>query len=73
MLKNITLSAEERLIEQARLRAQQDKQTLNAVFRDWLHRYVARDAAATRYRSLMRQLRHVRAGRKLSREEANER
>ncbi|HTH46906.1 MAG TPA: hypothetical protein VMB21_05300 [Candidatus Limnocylindria bacterium] len=73
MLKNITLSAEERLIEQARMRAQQEKTTLNSAFRDWLHRYVARDAAAMRYRGLMRQLRHVRAGRKFSREELNER
>ncbi|MHB8519779.1 MAG: hypothetical protein ACYDH9_03380 [Limisphaerales bacterium] len=72
-MKNITLSAEERLIEKARLRAQQERKTLNAVFREWLHHYVARAAAADRYGHLMRQLKHVSSGRKFSRAELNER
>jgi hypothetical protein len=73
MLKNITLSAEDQLIQRARGRAQQEKKTLNAVFREWLERYVTKDTAPERYRRLMRRLDHVSAGRKFSREEMNER
>ena len=35
-MKNITLSAEAALIEQARLVAQAQHKTLNAAFREWL-------------------------------------
>jgi hypothetical protein len=34
MIKNITLSAEDRLIEAARTRARAEHKTLNTVFRD---------------------------------------
>jgi len=71
--KNITLSAEEKLIASARLRAQQEKTTLNNVFREWLARYSARDVAHDRYGSLMRDLKKVSAGRRFSREDLNER
>lgn len=73
VLKNITLSAEGKLIEAARTRAQKERTTLNSVFREWLARYSAKDAARARYGSLMRRLRHVTAGRRFSREEMNER
>ena len=73
MLKNVTLSAEERLIEQARLLAQQEKKTLNTLFREWLARYTAKQAAAVRYRELMRGLKRVTPGRKFSRDESNAR
>lgn len=73
MLKNITLSAESRLVEAARARAQQERTTLNNVFREWLARYAAKEAGADRYRQLMRRLKHVSAGRGFSRDELNER
>ena len=73
MLKNITLSAEDRLIAQARQRAQRERKTLNAAFREWLAAYVGKAVAAGRYRELSRKLRHVSAGRKFSRDELNER
>jgi hypothetical protein len=38
MLKNVTLSAEDRLMAQARRRAQRERKTLNAAFREWLVR-----------------------------------
>jgi len=38
MLKNVTLSAEDRLIAQAHRRAQRERKTLNAAFREWLVR-----------------------------------
>jgi hypothetical protein len=34
-MKNITLSADEQLIEQARLLAKSQHKTLNAMFREW--------------------------------------
>ena len=79
MLKNITLSADEALIREARRQAALRNTTLNALFREWLERFVtqqdeeARRQAAARYDELMRQLSHVNAGRKFTREELNER
>jgi hypothetical protein len=73
MIKNITLSAEEALIQQARRRAAAENQTLNELFRQWLERYVAQPSAAEQYEVLMKRLGHVNAGRKFSREEMNER
>ena len=73
MVKNITLSAEETMIEQARRRATAEQTTLNELFRAWLARYVAQPVAADEYEKLMQHLSHVRAGRKFSREEMNER
>jgi hypothetical protein len=71
--KNITLSAEEKLIESARLRAQQENTTLNNVFREWLARYSSKAVAGDRYKSLMHELKRVSSGRRFSREELNER
>lgn len=72
MIKNVTLSAEEVLIEQARRRAADDQTTLNELFRAWLARYVAQPVAADQYGQLMARLAHVQAGRQFSREEMNE-
>lgn len=73
MLKNVTLSAEERVLEAARDKAQREKTTLNSIFREWLARYAGADNAADRYRALMKHLKHVSAGRRFSRDELNER
>lgn len=73
MNKNITLSADEALIQEARRRAASANTTLNALFREWLAQYVAREDAAAAYVALMERLSHVDAGRKFSREEMNER
>jgi hypothetical protein len=40
-MKNITLSADESLIEQARLVARAQRKTLNPAFREWLEQYAA--------------------------------
>ena len=42
MLKNITFSAEEELIDKAREQARKEKTTLNALFRRWLKQYADR-------------------------------
>ena len=79
MLKNITLSAEEALIREARRQAALQNTTLNVLFREWLERFVAqhdedvRQQLVKRYDELMQQLSHVDAGRKFTREELNER
>ena len=72
-MKNITLSAEEHLIERARQTAQAEHTTLNAAFREWLEDYVTRSGSVVEFDEVMRSLRHVRAGRKYTREEMNER
>ena len=73
MLKNVTLSAEDRLIAQARQRAQRERKTLNAAFREWLAAYVGKGAGTGRYRELKSKLKHISAGRKFSRDELTNR
>lgn len=73
MNRNITLTADETLIHQARRRAISENTSLNELFREWLTRYVAQVSAADRYVALMEQLQDVNAGRSYSREEMNER
>jgi len=72
-MKNVTLSADSDLIEQARAVARGQHKTLNAAFREWLRQYTAQSGSAQAVDSLMKRLRHVRAGRHFTREEMNER
>jgi len=72
-MKNITLSAEETLIEQARLVARSQRKTLNAAFREWLEQYAAQPGAGRAYDALMRRLSHIRATGPYTRDELNER
>jgi hypothetical protein len=77
-MKNITLSADERLIEAARQQAQIRHTTLNAEFRRWLAEYAqGTDTGEQRvrnYRRLMGELSDIATGGKVfSRDELNER
>jgi hypothetical protein len=72
-MKNITLSADEEMIERARLIARRQRRSLNDAFRDWLAHFSQSEGDAQGYDSLMTSLRHVDAGRSFSREEMNER
>ena len=72
-MKNITLSADEQLIEQARLLAKSQHKTLNAIFREWLEQFTARSGGIQEFDALMKRLKHVQAGRHFSRDEMNER
>jgi len=73
-MKNITLSADESLIERARAVAQSERTTLNAAFRQWLEQYAARAGRGAAFRSLMQRLKHVDSGgRHFTRDEMNER
>ena len=72
-MKNITLSAEDELIEHARRVARSQRRTLNEAFREWLLQYTARSNGGRQLDSLMKRLGHVRPGRHFSRDELNER
>jgi hypothetical protein len=72
-MKNVTLSAEETLIEQARLVARAQHKTLNTAFREWLEQYAAQAGGGAAVDALMRRLRHVRSSGPYTREEMNER
>ena len=73
MLKNITLSAEETLIERARLRAEAKSTTLNAEFRRWLAHYTESPQSVADFQVLMAQLNYARPEKTFNREEMNER
>lgn len=72
-MKNVTLSADEDLIEQARLVARSQHKTLNAAFREWLLQFAAQSGNGQEVDSLMKRLRHINAGRHFTRDEMNER
>jgi predicted transcriptional regulator len=72
-MKNITLSADEDLIERARAIARAQHKTLNAAFREWLAQFTANAGDAQSFDSLMKRMKHIDAGRQFSREEMNER
>jgi len=72
-MKNITLSADEDLIERARLIARAQRTTLNQAFRDWLTQFSQTAGDAQGFDALMSRLQHVNTGRSFTREEMNER
>lgn len=72
-MKNVTLSADEDLIEQARQVARSQRRTLNAAFREWLLQFAAQSDDGQEVDALMRRLRHVNAGRRFTRDEMNDR
>ena len=72
-VKNITLSADEHLIEQARSLAHAQHKTLNSLFREWLLQLTSQHGETQSYEALMQRLGHVRAGRHFTRDDMNER
>ena len=73
-MKNVTLSADEQLIEAARERARAENTTLNEQFRRWLADYAQAHERMQRYDEVMATLRgKLKVGRKPSRDEMNER
>ena len=73
-MKNVTLSADEKLIEAAREKAKQEHTTLNAEFRRWIENYVSRRNRVDNFLRLMDELAYVSTeGKKFTREEMNER
>jgi hypothetical protein len=72
-MKNITMSADEDLIERARLIARSQRRTLNDAFREWLLQFTQSTGDAQGFEALMNRMKYVNAGRRFSREEMNER
>ena len=73
-MRNITLTADESLIEAARERARIEHTTLNEQFRRWLAEYAHTRERMQQYDAVMAKLRgQLKVGRKLSRDEMNER
>ncbi|RJP87305.1 MAG: hypothetical protein C4518_12455 [Desulfobacteraceae bacterium] len=73
MLKNITLSADEELIQKARERAQKENTSLNISFRQWLQQYVNSSTTPLDYDNFIQSLSYARSTRGFSRDEFNER
>lgn len=73
-MKNITFSADERLIEEARDRARKQRTTLNDAFRQWLLEYSGRQERKERALETLRRLQKtVKTKGPYTREELNER
>jgi len=72
-MKNVTLRADEDLIEKARAIARAQRRTLSAAFREWLTQFTRSEGDAQSYRTLMKQMRHTDAGGHYTRKELNER
>jgi hypothetical protein len=72
-VKNVTLSAEDRLLERARELARRRSTTLNRMFREWLVELTAERTRQDRYEHLMRRLAHARSGGRFTRDEMNAR
>ncbi len=72
-MKNITLSAEERLIEQAREQARARQTTLNQMFREWLAGLSDERQRTGKIDAIFARCDAVNAGGKFSREEMNAR
>ena len=73
-MENITLSADEHLIEVARRQAETEQTTLDELFCTWLADYVQRQEQVDAFEALMVEMKgKARIGRKLTRDELNER
>lgn len=72
-VKNITLSADEHLIEQARKAADARHTTLNAAFREWLKDFASGEERVRRFDEIMEQTSYFKVDRKYTRDELNER
>lgn len=73
-MKNVTLSADEQLLELARAVARKQHKTLNQAFREWLADYTRRQSDEKAISALYKELSNVSSGgRKFTRDEMNER
>ncbi len=74
-MKNITLSADEHLIEAARAQAKAEHTTLNEKFRHWLEEYTRGEQDAAEALHVIQRIQSYAktGGSKISREEMNER
>jgi len=73
MLKNITISADELVIRKAIEKANKERKKLDALFREWLNKYINHTNVENEYEQFMKRIRYVTPGRKFTREELNDR
>jgi len=73
MSSNVTLTAEEPLLLEARRKASAQDTSLNELFRGWLRDYVRDPDASASYDRLMERLDYVVVGRRFTRDELNAR
>ena len=73
MVKNITLSADERMIARARQKAALENRSLNQAFREWLEEWTNPADPKQRYAEVMKSLAQFHPVRKLTRDEMNAR
>lgn len=72
-MKNITFSAEDVLIARAREKARKEQKTLNALFREWLRRYIDLEKSQVDFEAFMNHASYASAGGTFSRDEMNAR
>ena len=72
-MKNITLSADEKIIEQAREEAAKRNTSLNQLFREWLEELTHQKEKEEKIEWVFEQMKQYRAERKFNRDELNER
>jgi len=72
-MREITLTADEALIERANERAKREQKSLNEVFQQWLEQYAPEPPARIPYEEVMRRLAHIRSAGPYTRDEMNER
>lgn len=72
-MKNITLSADEHLIELAREEARARKTTLNALFREWLEEISRSDEKRRKAQLVISQMSRYDSGGPFTRDQMNER
>jgi hypothetical protein len=72
-MRKITFRADEKLIEEARLVAKSERTTLSAAFCKWLKEFASQSSSSHDFDGLMTRLRHVKAGRRFTRDEMNRR
>lgn len=79
-MREISFIVEEVLIDRANMVARSEGKTLETAFREWLESYASRcptvesdNPSKEDIEALLRRLRYVRAGRKFTRDEMNER
>lgn len=72
-MKNITLSADERLLEKAREKARREHRSFNDAFRAWLAEWTGSVDRVADYDSLMELLEVRESGGPYTRDEMNER
>ncbi len=72
MIKNLTLSVEDSLVNRARARAAREKRTLNAAFREWISRYAGVDRNYDQYKHLMKRFSYAKPKQDFTRGEEQE-